>query len=147
MHVPQHDEEIPIPHAARNATFAPQRGSIIYVPEEVESMLVYSFFHQGAVVPKNRTEHDLNVLRNSVFPAGTDLSEQLRTNADVTEGISTHLRATLRRVKELTALPSFDKLEDMTPELLDERRLEINALLGMYMLTLAGITRYYVILV
>ncbi len=29
-------------------------------------------------------------------------------------------------------MPSFDKLENMTAELLDERRLEINALLGMY---------------
>ncbi len=113
-------------HLHRNA------GQYDYVPGGVESMLVYSFFHQGAVVSKNHTVHDLNVLRNSVFPAGADLSEPLRTNADVTEGISTHLRTTLRRIKEFAALPSFDKLEDMTPELLDERQLEINALFGMY---------------
>jgi hypothetical protein len=64
-----------------------------YIPGGVESMIVYSYFHQGGGVPKNRTERDLRVLRNTVFPAGSDLPDQLRINAEVTEGISTHLRS------------------------------------------------------
>jgi hypothetical protein len=51
---------------------------------------------------------------------------------EVMEGISTHLRPTLKRLRELTALLSIDKLDDMTPESLDERQAEIDALLGIY---------------
>jgi hypothetical protein len=72
------------------------------------------------------------VLRNTVFPAGSDLPDQLRVNAEVTEGISTHLRSTLRRLREITVMPSIDKLENMTAETLDERQAEIDALLGIY---------------
>jgi hypothetical protein len=94
--------------------------------------MVYSYFHKGGGIPKNRTERDLRVLRNTVFPAGSDLPDQLNVNAEVTEGISTHLRSTLRRLKEITALPSIDRLGDMTAETLDERQSEIDALIGLY---------------
>jgi hypothetical protein len=50
----------------------------------------------------------------------------------VTEGISTHLRSTLRRLREITALPSIDRLGDMTAEQLDERQAEIDALISLY---------------
>jgi len=108
------------------------KGQYDYIPGGVESMMVYSYFHQGGGIPKNRTEHDLRVLRNTVFPAGSDLPDQLKVNAEVTEGISTHLRSTLRRLKEITALPSIDRLGDMTAETLDERQSEIDALIGLY---------------
>jgi hypothetical protein len=108
------------------------KGKYEYLPGGVESMIVYSYFHQGGGVPQNRTKRDLRVLRNTVFPAGSDLPDQLRTNNEVTEGISTHLRSTLRRLRELTVIPSLDKLGDMTPENLDERQAEIDALIGTY---------------
>jgi hypothetical protein len=60
-----------------------------YIPGGVESMIVYSYFLKGGGIPQNRTERDLRVLRNTVFPAGSDLPDQLRINAEVTEGIST----------------------------------------------------------
>ena len=66
------------------------------------------------------------------FADRSDLPDQLRVNAEVTEGISTHLRSTLRRLREITALPSIDRLGDMTAETLDERQTEIDALLNMY---------------
>ncbi len=69
-----------------------QKGQYDYVPGGVESMIVYSYFHKGGGIPKNRTERDLRVLRKTVFPAGSDLPDQLRVKAEVTEGISTHLR-------------------------------------------------------
>jgi hypothetical protein len=108
------------------------KGQYDYIPGGVESMIVYSYFHQGGGVPKNRTERNLRVLRNTVFPAGSDLPDQLRINVEVTEGISTHLRSTLRRLREITVMPSIDKLGDMTAETLDERQAEIDALLGIY---------------
>ena len=108
------------------------KGQYDYIPGGVESMIVYSYFHQGTGIPQNRTERDLRVLRNTVFPAGSDLPDQLRVNAEVTEGISTHLRSTLRRLREITALPSIDRLGDMTAEQLDERQAEIDALISLY---------------
>jgi hypothetical protein len=72
------------------------------------------------------------MLRNTVFPAGSDLPDQLRINVEVTEGISTHLRSTLRRLREITVMPSIDKLGDMKAETLDGRQAEIDALLGIY---------------
>jgi hypothetical protein len=89
------------------------KGQYDYIPGGVESMVVYSYFHQGGRIPQNRTERDLRVLRNTVFPAGSDLPDQLRVNAEVTEGISTHLRSTLRRLKEITVLPSIDRVGDI----------------------------------
>ncbi len=74
-------------------------------------MIVYSFFQQGGGVAHNPTEQDLRMLRNTIFPAGSDLPDQLRVNAEVTEGLSTHLRFTLRRLHEITIMPSIDKLE------------------------------------
>ncbi len=47
---------------------------------------------------------------------------------EVTEGIFTHLRSTLRRLRKLVALSSIDKLADITPESLDERQAEIDSL-------------------
>jgi hypothetical protein len=41
------------------------KGQYEYIPGGVESMIVYSFFHQGGGAPKNRTEHDLKILRNT----------------------------------------------------------------------------------
>jgi hypothetical protein len=69
------------------------KGCYDYLPGGVESMMVYSFFCQREGIPQNRTKRDLSVLRNTVFPAGSDLPDQLRTNVEVTEGISTHLRS------------------------------------------------------
>ena len=108
------------------------KGRYEYLPGGVESMIVYSFFQQGGGVAQNRTEQDLRMLRNTIFPAGSDLTDQLRVNAEVTEGLSTHLRSTLRRLREITVMPSIDKLENMTAESLDERQAEIDALLGIY---------------
>jgi hypothetical protein len=108
------------------------KGQYDYIPGGVESMIVYSYFHQGGGFPQNRTERDLRVLRNTVFTAGSDLPDQLRINAEVTEGISTHLRSTLRQLRELTVMPSINKLEGMAAETLDERQAEIDALLRIY---------------
>ncbi len=108
------------------------KGQYDYIPGGVESMIVYSYFHQGMGTPPNRTKRDLRVLRNTVFSAGSDLPDQLQTTGEVTEGISTHLRSTLRRLRKLTTMPSIDKLGDMTAEQLDERQAEIDALLGAY---------------
>ncbi len=57
-------------------------------------MIVYSYFHQGGGVPQNRTERDLRVLWNTAFPAGSDLPDQLRVNAEVTEVLRDFVLAT-----------------------------------------------------
>ncbi len=94
-------------------------------------MIVYSYFQQGGRIEQNRTERDLRMLRNTIFPAGSDLPDQLRINAEVTEDLSTYIRSTLRRLRDMTVMPSIDKLENMTAESLDERQAEIDALLSI----------------
>jgi hypothetical protein len=42
------------------------KNTVKNFPGGVESMMAYSFFLQGQSLPKNRTMHDLTVLRNSV---------------------------------------------------------------------------------
>ncbi len=108
------------------------KGQYEYLPGGVESMIVYSFFQQGGRVAQNLTEQDLRLLRNTFFPAGSDLPDQLRVNAEVTEGLSTHLRSTLRRLRDMSVMPSIDNLESMTAETLDEQQAEIDALLSIY---------------
>ncbi len=108
------------------------KGQYEYLPGGAESMIVYSFFQQGGGVAQNRTEQDLRMLRNTIFPAGSDLPDQLLVDADVTEGLSTYLRSTLRRLREITVMLSIDKLKNMTAESLDERQAEIDALLSLY---------------
>ena len=46
------------------------KGDYEHLPGGVASMIVYSYFQQGGGVPQNRTERDLRLLRNTVFPDG-----------------------------------------------------------------------------
>jgi hypothetical protein len=99
------------------------------LPGGVESMIAYFFFNQGMRLPRNRTEYDLEVLRNSTFSAGRDIPQQLQSNAEVTEGISSHLRLTLRQLREATTLPDLNQLNGYDQAQLDERQAEIDALI------------------
>jgi hypothetical protein len=95
-------------------------------------MIAYSFFNQGMRLPKNRVQYDLDVLRNSTFSAGRDIPQQLQSNAEVTEGISSHLRSTLRRLREATTLPDLNQLDGYDQTQLDARQAEINDLIQLY---------------
>ncbi len=99
------------------------------LPGGVESMIAYSFFNQGMRLPKNRVQYDLDVLRNSTFSSGRDIPQQLQSNAEVTEGISSHLRSTLRRLPEL---PDLNQLDGYDQTQLDARQAEIDDLIQLY---------------
>ena len=71
----------------------------------INMMIVYSFFLHGSAMSRNRTEHDLEALRSTAHSAGNDIPAQLRTNAEVVDGLSSHLRSTLRRLQKATLLP------------------------------------------
>ena len=83
-------------------------------------------------MPKFRTEHDLEVLRNTVFSAETFVAEQMQTDKEVSDGLSAHLKATIRRLKQATILPDYDHLSDMNQDQLDERQAGIDALIKLY---------------
>ncbi len=102
------------------------------LPGGVESMIAYSFFNQGMRLPRNRTEYDLDVLRNSVFSAGRDIPQQLQSSAEVNEGISSHFRSTFRRLREATTLPDLNQLDGYDQTKLDERQAETDALIKIY---------------
>ncbi len=91
-------------------------------------MIAYSFFNQGMRLPRNRTEYDLEVLRNSVFSAGRDIPQQLQSSVEVTGGISSHLRSTLRRLRDATTLPDLNQLDGYAQTKLDERQVRLKSM-------------------
>jgi hypothetical protein len=56
------------------------------LPGEGDALIAYSFFSQGSVMPKFRTEHNLEVLRNTVFSAEHFIVEQMQAVKKVVEG-------------------------------------------------------------
>jgi hypothetical protein len=70
------------------------------LPGGADALMAYSFFSQGSTMPRVRTEHDLEVLKNTVFSAEHFIVQQMHTNKEVVEGLSAHLNTTLRRLKK-----------------------------------------------
>jgi hypothetical protein len=101
------------------------------LPGGNESMITYSFFTQEYTLPQSRTSHDLSVLRNTVFSAGDDLHFQMQDNGEIAEGLSTQLRPSLKRLKEVNTLPSWNDLVDGGQEKLDKRQKDIDSLLKL----------------
>jgi hypothetical protein len=102
------------------------------LPGGADTLMAYSFFSQGSVMPNFRTEHDLDVLRNTVFSAEHFIVQQMRTDKEVVEGLSAHLKATIRHLKKETTLQDYDHISDMNQDRLDERQAGIDALIKLY---------------
>jgi hypothetical protein len=73
-------------------------------------------------MPRARTEHDLEVLRNTAFSAEHFIVQQMQTDKEVIEGLSVHLKATLRRLKKEPAFPDYDHICDMNQDQIEERQ-------------------------
>ncbi len=58
------------------------------LPVGMDTMMTYSFFQQGIGPPKNRTEYDLEILRNTVSSSGDDLEDQLQNSSDAVDVLS-----------------------------------------------------------
>jgi hypothetical protein len=56
----------------------------------------------------------------------------MRADKEVVEGLSAHLKATIRRLKKETTLPDYDRISDMNQDQLDERQIGIDALINLY---------------
>jgi hypothetical protein len=102
-------------------------------PGGVESMIAYSFFLQGQNLPKNRTTHDLTVLRNSVLTSGEDIYQQLSSSVEVADGLSAQMRSSLKRLQVACTLPSHETLVDRGQEWLDERQKETEAMIRLFL--------------
>jgi len=102
------------------------------VPGGIDMMIVYSFFLQGSIMPRNRTAHDLEALRSTAFSANYDTPAQLQTSAEVVDGLSSHLRSTLRRLQKATLLPDYGNLADLDQDKLELRQSEIDTLIKLY---------------
>jgi hypothetical protein len=55
----------------------------------------------------------------------------LQSSAEVNEGISSHLRSTLRRLRNATTLLDLNQLDGYDQRKLDERQAEIDALIKL----------------
>ncbi len=75
------------------------------LPGGADALMAYSFFSHASTMPRNRTERDLEVLKNTAFSAEHFIVQQMRTNTEVVEGLSANMKATLRRLKKETTLP------------------------------------------
>jgi hypothetical protein len=102
------------------------------LPAGVDMMMAYSFFQQGMRPPKNRTEYDLEILRNTVSSSGDDLEDHLRNSSDAVDGLSSQLKKTLKKLETLCALPNLYELSDMEQEEIDAKQIEIDACLKLY---------------
>ncbi len=56
----------------------------------------------------------------------------MRADKEVSEGLSIHLKATIRRLKKETTLPDYDHISDMNQDQLDERQAGIDTLIKLY---------------
>jgi hypothetical protein len=95
-------------------------------------MMACSFFQQGMGPPRNRTEYDLEILRNTVSSSGDDLEDQLRNSSDAVDGLSSQLKKTLKKLETLCALPNLYELADMEQDEIDSKQAEIDACLKLY---------------
>jgi hypothetical protein len=68
------------------------RPPIEALPGGADALMAYSFFSQGSVMPKFRTGHDLEILRNTVFSAEHFIVQQMQADKEVVEGLSAHLK-------------------------------------------------------
>jgi hypothetical protein len=83
-------------------------------------------------MPEFRTEHDLEVLRDTVFSAEHFIVQQMQADKEVVEGLSAHLKATIRRLKKETTLPDYEHISGTNQDQLDERQAGIDALIKLY---------------
>jgi hypothetical protein len=102
------------------------------LPGGIDMRIVYSFFLHGSAMPRNYTIHDLDALRSTALSAGDDIPAQLRSSAEVVDGLSSHLRSTLRRLQKATTLPDYDNLADIDQDKLEVRQSEIDTLIKLY---------------
>jgi hypothetical protein len=56
----------------------------------------------------------------------------MQADEEVVEGLSAHLKATIRRLKKETTLPDYDHISDMNQDQLDERQTGIDTLIKLY---------------
>jgi hypothetical protein len=96
-------------------------------PGGVESMIAYSFFLQGQNLPKNRTMHDLTVLRNSVLTSGEDIYQQLSSSVEVADGLSAQMRSSLKRLqwRALSPVTKPSLTADKSGSTNDKKRLKL----------------------
>ena len=102
------------------------------LPAGVDTMMAYSFFQQGMGPPKNRTQYDLEILRNTVSSSGDDLEDQLRNSSDAVDGLSNQLKKTLKKLEAICTLPNLFELAEMNQDEIDAKQAEIDTYLQLY---------------
>jgi hypothetical protein len=78
------------------------------LPGGADALMAYSFFSHSSVMPKFRTEHDLEVLRNTTFSAEHFIVQQMQTEKEVIE---------IRSIRSLEGHPQAPQERDNTPGL------------------------------
>ena len=102
------------------------------LPGGMEAMALYSFYLQGQVYPRERTQADLDALHAATLTADHDLVAQIRSELGYSDTVGFQMRTTLYNLRQAFQLPPYDELLMKGEKFLHEKQEEIDRLVGLY---------------
>jgi hypothetical protein len=101
------------------------------VPGGIEAMALYSFYLQGQVYPREKTQEDLDALQAATLTADHDLVTQIRSELGY-DDVSSKMRNTLCNLQKAFVLPQYDELLIKSEIFLHEKQEEVDRLIALY---------------
>ena len=98
----------------------------------VESTLLYAFHMQYQMLPAERTNLDLQLLRASSLHAGDDLLGQVTDSSEMVAGLSLNMSNTLDKLEEECELPNFRTVQNWSRQEAEARANNVKRILKLY---------------
>jgi hypothetical protein len=98
----------------------------------VESALLYAFHMQYQMLPAERTNLDLQILRASSLHAGDDLLGQVTDSSEMVLGLSLNMSNTLDKLEEECELPNFRTVQNWSRQEAEARASTVKRTLNLY---------------
>ena len=102
------------------------------LPGGIEAMALYSFYLQGQVYPRERTQQDLDALHAATSTADHDLTTQIRSELGYSDHVGFQMRTTLANLQKAFQLPQYDELLIKGENYLHEKQEEVDRLIALY---------------
>jgi hypothetical protein len=101
-------------------------------PGGIEVMVLYSFYLQGQVYPRDRTLQDLETLKATTLTADHELLQQIRSEVAHADTVSSQMRNTLIALQKACVLPEYDDLMMQGQDGMLKRQDTIDRLIAIY---------------
>ncbi len=98
----------------------------------IEAMALYSFYLQGQVYPRERTQEDLDALQAATLTADHDLITQIRSGLGYADHVGFQMRTTLANLQKVFTLPQYVELLMKGANFLHEKQEEVDRLIALY---------------